>query len=118
MEEEGCLGRSSRLFEFPVFPTRFITRPIYPSIGVSSCPRYVRTHMYEFHEILGRKEKGRGRFSVISLGSLSRSPRHGIVLALRPGIVARSPIGVASSMQGACTLIARNAISNSMQEPI
>lgn len=75
-------------------------------------------HMYEFHEILGRKEKGRGRFSVISLGSLSRSPRHGIVLALRPGIVARSPIGVAPSMQGACTLIARNAISNSMQEPI
>lgn len=64
----GCLGRSSRLFEFPVFPTRFITRPSL-SIGVASfrCPRYTYIYIYleeryEFHEILGRKQKGRRRW--------------------------------------------------------
>lgn len=45
----GCLGRSSRLFEFPVFPTRFITRPSL-SIGVASF-RYTYIYIYLEEEI-------------------------------------------------------------------
>lgn len=118
MVGRGCLGRSSRLFEFPLFPTRFITRPIY--LLVRPCTfgktRYERT--YEFHEILGRKEREGGGNIVGYVRGSRVHPRHRIVLALRPGIVPRSAIGAAPSMQGAYTLIARNAISNSMQQPI
>ena len=84
----GCLGRSSRLFEFPVFPTRFITRPSL-SIGVASfrCPRYTYIYIYIFGRgdtnstrFLGEKRRGGGGGNIV-----------GVLCRVHPGIALFSP---------------------------